>query len=219
LPPERLIVFVKRARPGEVKTRLAAGLGAEDAAALYRAMAEHVLRETAPGAGGYGRLVRFAPADAGDEIARWLPADECSPQGEGDLGARMAHAFASAFAEGATRVVLIGTDAPALERAHVEQAFAALADHDVVIGPACDGGYYLVGLAASRPALFDGVAWSTPAVHAQTVERAQALGLRRFTLPELRDVDTLADLRHEWKRLAPLLRGREALRQRLERAL
>lgn len=214
---ERLIVFVKYPRAGEVKTRLAREIGDDDAAVLYQAMAEHVLRVTAAGDGGYARLVRFAPADADADIARWLPADARAPQAAGDLGQRMAHAFDSAFAEGAARVVLIGTDAPALERDHVVQAFEALHDHDLVLGPACDGGYYLVGLVAPRRRLFEGIAWSTATVCGATLERAEALGLRHRLLPELRDVDTLADVRREWKRLAPVLQGREALRERLER--
>jgi len=219
LPGERLILFVKHPRPGDVKTRLAQDLGVDDAASLYQAMAEHVVRETTPAAGGYERLVRFAPAEAEDAIARWLPTVARGPQAAGDLGVRMADAFARAFGEGAGRVVLVGTDAPGLDRVLVGQAFGALRDHDVVIGPACDGGYYLIGLAAPCEGVFEGVAWSTPAVFAQTVARARALALRTFTLPELRDVDTLDDVRREWKRLAPLLEGREALRQRLERAL
>jgi rSAM/selenodomain-associated transferase 1 len=215
LPAERLVVFVKRPRAGEVKTRLARETGSEAAAVVYRAMAEHVLRATAPLDGTYDRVVSYAPADAGDEIRAWLPAETCLPQAEGDLGARMTHALASALASGASRAVLIGTDAPALGREHVLQAFAALRDVDLVLGPARDGGYYLVGLGAPRPALFEGIAWSTSSVCAATLERARALGLRHRLLPELRDVDTLADVRAEWERLAPLLSGREALARRL----
>jgi rSAM/selenodomain-associated transferase 1 len=218
LSADRLIVFVKRPRPGEVKTRLARDIGAPDAAWLYQAMAEHVLRETAAPPEAYERLVLFAPPEAEADIARWLPAEARAPQAAGDLGRRMADAFASAFADGARRVVLIGTDAPGLDRDLVEQAFAALHDHDVAMGPACDGGYYLIGLAAPHAGLFEGIAWSTATVCAATLERARALGLRHRLLPELRDVDTLADVRREWKRLAPLLEGREALRERLEPA-
>ncbi len=219
MPPERLLVFVKRPRAGEVKTRLGRDLGPEDAAELYRAMAEQVLAATAPAPGGYAREVWFAPAGAARDIAAWLPGETRRAQAGGDLGRRMDGAFASAFARGATRAVLIGTDAPALDRDRVERALDALRHHDLVLGPATDGGYYLIGLGASRPGLFRGVAWSTPAVLQATLERAAALGLRAALLDELRDVDTLADLRQEWKRLAPLLEGREALRRRIESAL
>ena len=216
--PDELIVFVKRPRPGDVKTRLAREIGAGDAAVLYRLMAEHVLRETAPAGRGYARVVLYAPADAGGDIAGWLPGEELAPQAAGDLGRRMAGAFATAFAQGALRAVLIGTDAPGLRRELVERAFADLGDHDLVLGPACDGGYYLIGLQAPRPELFEGIEWSTPTVCAATLARAHALGIRHRQLPELRDVDTLADVRHEWKRLVPLLAGHEALRARLEGA-
>ncbi|HET9316447.1 MAG TPA: TIGR04282 family arsenosugar biosynthesis glycosyltransferase [Vicinamibacteria bacterium] len=218
MPAERLIVFVKRPRAGEVKTRLASEVGPEEAAVLYRSMAEHVLQATAPSGGGYDRVVEYAPADAGDEVRRWLPAERCVPQVAGELGERMAHALARAFSEGVFRAVLVGTDVPALAREHVAQAFAALREADLVLGPAWDGGYYLVGLGAPRPALFEGIAWSTPTVREQTIGRARELGLRHRLLAELRDVDTLADVRAEWERLAPLLRGREALARKLRPA-
>lgn len=215
MPAERLIVFVKRPRAGEVKTRLAGQVGAEEAAVLYRSMAEHVLRATTSADAAYDRVVEYAPADGGDDVRRWLPAERCVAQAAGDLGERMANALARAFAEGVSRAVLVGTDAPALGREHVAQAFAALRGADLVLGPACDGGYYLVGVAAPRPELFEGIAWSTPAVLEQTIERSRALGLRHRLLAELRDVDTLADVRAEWERLAPLLSGREALARKL----
>ena len=215
MPVERLIVFVKRPRAGEVKTRLGREIGAEDAAALYRVMAEGVLRATSAPDAAHDRVVLYAPAEADGEIGRWLPHERRAPQADGDLGHRMAHAFARAFAEGATRAVLIGTDAPGLGRVHVERAFEALREVDLALGPAHDGGYYLIGLTAPRPDLFAGIAWSTATVRADTLQRARALGLRHRLLPELRDVDTLADVRAEWQRLAPLLEGREALARRL----
>src|SRR5437870_1988067 len=90
---DRLIVFVKAPRPGGVKTRLAAALGAEMAARLYRLLADEAIRRTAPRGGEYRRTVLFAPADAADELAGWLPGEELAPQCEGDLGRRIADAF------------------------------------------------------------------------------------------------------------------------------
>jgi rSAM/selenodomain-associated transferase 1 len=201
-----LLVFVKAAREGKVKTRLAAAVGDAAAAALYRAMAERVMEATAP-AGGYQRLVCFDPPDAGEEIRAWLGDDEALlPQGEGGLGARMAGAFAEAFRRGASRVAIIGTDAPAVSRAHVEEALRGLDDHEVVLGPARDGGYYLLALDRPRPELFDGIPWSTAAVLAATTERAAAHGLRVRLLPPEGDVDTLEDVRREWDSLLPVLR-------------
>jgi hypothetical protein len=201
-----LLVFVKAARAGTVKTRLAAAVGDAAAAALYRAMAEQVMEATGP-AGGYQRLVCFDPPDAGEEIRAWLGDDEALlPQGDGDLGARMAGAFAEAFRRGASRVAIIGTDAPAVSRARVEEALRGQDDQEVVLGPARDGGYYLLALDRPRPALFEGIPWSTAAVLAATTERAEAHGLHIRLLPPEGDVDTLEDVRREWDSLLPLLR-------------
>ena len=121
----------------------------------------------------------------------WEPAIERG----GDLGERMATAFADAFAAGSRRVALAGSDVPELTRERVGEAFSALDDHDMALGPAADGGYYLVALARPRPALFEGVAWSTERVLAETLERAAAAGLRVRLLGTLRDVDTPEDAR------------------------
>jgi len=210
-----LVVFVKEPRAGRVKTRLAAALGSEDAAAVYRAIAEGVVAGTLPEAGEYERLVFYDPPDAGERIRAWLPAGRLRKQGTGDVGARMADAFARCFARGASRVAIVGSDAPAVGRAEAREAFAALAAHDVVLGPARDGGYWLVGLRAPRPTLFEGVSWSTAAVLRETLERAAADGLSVARLGLRRDVDTVEDLRAEWPRVSPSLDP--ALRARVAR--
>jgi uncharacterized protein len=191
---DRLLVFVKAPRPGAVKTRLAASLGTERAAALYRAMAKEEIRRTAP-RGDYARVLCFDPPDARDEIAAWLPGEVLEPQHGADLGARMAHAIQSAFDAGARRVAVIGTDVPACGHEHVAAALRALDDHDVAIGPTHDGGYYLIALDRPRPALFQSIPWSTPSVLPATAERAGVLGLTVLMLDPLRDVDTLDDVR------------------------
>jgi rSAM/selenodomain-associated transferase 1 len=202
---DALIVFVKQPRPGHVKTRLARALGDEGAAAAYRAMAEAEIRGTAPAAtdagAEYERLFFFTPAEARAALTGWLTplvAPEplmCHPQDGADLGARMARAFKACFARGARRVAIVGTDVPDCARAHVAAAFAALDAHDVALGPTHDGGYYLLALSQPRPELFEGVAWSTPAVLPATLARASSLGLRVALLETLRDVDTLDDWR------------------------
>ena len=192
-------MFLKAPRPGQVKTRLAAEIGAGEAARVYRALAERVLAQTALQAGdAYRRLIFFSPADARDEIAAWLPGEVLVAQDGADLGQRIDAAFAHAFEGGATRVVLIGTDVPRLAREHVRQALAALESSPLVLGPATDGGYYLIALRARQPELFQGIAWSTDTVRAATLERAAALGLNVHLLEPLRDVDTAADLDAEW---------------------
>jgi rSAM/selenodomain-associated transferase 1 len=188
-------VFVKHPAPGAVKTRLAAAVGPEAAARLYRSLAERVLEATTPRAGEYERLVFFHPREALAAMRAWLPGARLVAQGAGDLGARMSDAVARAFARGAGRVALVGSDAPGVSRETVVAALDALDAADVVIGPAEDGGYYLVALRAPRPELFAGVAWSTPSVRAQTLTQAAAAGLSVRELAPLRDVDTLQDLR------------------------
>jgi rSAM/selenodomain-associated transferase 1 len=196
---------MKAPRPGAVKTRLAARIGAAAAAAVYRALAEEAARQTAPRGGEYERIFFHAPADAGPEMADWLPGESWRPQCDGDLGTRMAAAFGEAFGRGARRAAIVGTDVPELSAARIREALAALQDHELVVGPARDGGYYLIALSQPAPDLFAGVPWSTPAVLQATLERAGSLGLRTRLLSPLRDVDTLEDLRAEWRRVSPLL--------------
>jgi len=213
-----LVVFVKHPRPGAVKTRLAAAIGPEAAAGLYRALAEHVLEATTP-AGEYERLVFFDPPGALEEMRAWLPGVRLLAQSGADLGARMADAFARAFARGARRAAIVGTDAPAVSREKVTEALDALEDADVVLAPSEDGGYSLLALKEPRPELFAGIAWSTPAVAGETRARVAAAGLSLRELPPLRDVDTLEDLRVEWPAVRALLADRPQLLDAIEGAL
>ncbi|MDP8907876.1 MAG: TIGR04282 family arsenosugar biosynthesis glycosyltransferase, partial [Chloroflexota bacterium] len=122
------------------------------------------------------------------------PSGELWPQeGEG-LGVGLGGAFARGFARGYRRVLIISSDSPTLPRKVFEEAFAALDDHDLVLGPTHDGGYYLIGLTRPEPHLFEGIAWSTDAVYGQTLERAAERGLRVHTTAAWHDVDTIADL-------------------------
>jgi rSAM/selenodomain-associated transferase 1 len=191
-----VVVFAKAPRPGYAKTRLAPALGAEGAARLARR-----LLETALGAAldaGVGPVELCGAPDALDPafdgLARRAVAT-LSAQGEGDLGARMARAFERGLREHG-RVIVIGTDAPALDAAYLRGAAAALVDHDAVFGPALDGGYTLVGLRRRAPALFEGMAWSTARVMDETRARLARLGLRHAELAPLADIDEPADLRH-----------------------
>ncbi len=214
-----LIVFLKHPKPGAVKTRLAPALGAETAAALYRALAEEVLVATAPRLGEYETLVFFDPPEAVEEMRAWLPGARLRPQCAGDLGVRMAEAFARTFERGARRVAIIGTDVPAMTRETVAGALADLEESDVVVGPAEDGGYYLLALREPRPELFENVAWSTPTVLEETLARAATAGLRVQQLQRLRDIDTLEDLRDEWLRVRLLLEGQPELQRRVNTLL
>jgi hypothetical protein len=212
-----LALFLKEPRAGAVKTRLIPALGAPGAAALYRALAEAVVAATRPGPGDYERLFFFAPAEAHAAMSAWFPGEAWIAQEGPDLGARMSSAFDEAFRRGADRVAIVGTDVPGLTRDDIAAALASLEDHDLVLGPARDGGYYLIALARPRPALFQGIAWGTGSVLAATMERAASLGLSVRVLAERRDIDTLDDVRAEWGRIRPLVTG--SLAESLARAL
>ncbi len=188
-----LIIFVKAPRPGWVKTRLAESLGPDAACDAYKRMVKRLLREVEalPNV-----QLRFSPDDAESELGRWLrPGWTILPQGGGDLGARLSRTFAGSFAAGAARVAIIGSDCPFISVDDIEQAWSALNDHDVVLGPAHDGGYWLVALRAPAPVIFEDIPWSTGRVLNVTLSRARESGLRVHLLRELRDVDTVEDLR------------------------
>ena len=189
--PRQLIIFVKAPRVGAVKTRLAESIGAEAACAAYRQMAGVLVTQLS---GEREVLLRFTPDDAGLEIQPWLRSGwRCSPQEAGDLGERLKRAFDDAFGEGATRVVIIGSDCPAITSDDIVAARQALETHDLVLGPARDGGYWLVGLRESQPALFDEMIWSTSTVLRDTLDRARRPGLQTHLRRELMDVDSAAE--------------------------
>lgn len=214
-----LAVFVKDPRPGTVKSRLAAAIGAEAAAAVYRVLAEGVVRRTAPRRDAYDRVIVFDPEEAGGAVGEWLgvPAALLLPQSGGDIGARMERAFAALFQRGARRVVLIGTDVPALAFEDIRGALESLDEHDVAIGPATDGGYYLIALKRPQPELFREMRWSSGDVLASTLDRAAGRDLSVRALRPMGDVDTVADLAAEWERIRPLLD--ERTREGIERAV
>ncbi len=189
---DQLIVFARYPERGKVKTRLAAELGADEALAVYRQLLAHTERVTAPLAAA--RVLWLAEAPPPGAPPLWPDGPQRVQPAGADLGQRMRHAFGEAFARGAQRAVVIGTDCPGLSTAHLRQAYERLLTHDVVLGPATDGGYYLLGLRAPQPALFAGISWSTATVLADTRAAAQRQQLRVALLPELSDVDTAADL-------------------------
>ena len=197
----RVIVFLKAPRPGLVKTRLAAALDEAAAAAIDVVL---VNRTIAALARCEDVELRFAPDDAQAEIERWRrPVWSLKPQGPGDLGQRLARAFAEAFAAGASRVLALGTDCPGLAPEDIADALAALAGNEVVLGPAEDGGYWLIGLRQPAPALFEGIPWSTDQVFTATEAKARASGKSVAILRRQLDIDTLEDWRR-WQKTQPL---------------
>ncbi len=200
--PDRLIVFTRHPVPGRVKTRLIPALGPAGAAALQQAMTRHTL-EVASVLEGDGVTVEVRFDGGGREaVRRWLgDRFPLAEQGDGDLGERMRRAFDDAFAAGTGRALLIGTDCPDLDAPLLRAARAALDRHDLVLGPARDGGYYLIGLRQPAPDLFRDVPWGTDTVLARTEGIARGLGLAVARLPVLDDVDRPEDL-PVWTRAA-----------------
>jgi len=197
-----VMVFAKA--PGEAKTRLIPALGAAGAGALHRRLVMHCLRAARDSR--LGPVELWCAPDTSDpffrECERWLGISLWA-QGEGDLGARMQRAFESALVH-AARAILIGSDIPALSAQYLRDAERALAGgDDVVIGPAEDGGYVLVGLSRCDPELFRGIPWGGPKVLPETRRRIAALGWRLSELPALWDVDRPEDL----ERLPQEMRG------------
>ncbi len=189
-----VLVFAKAPAPGAVKTRLSPPFSGEQAAALYRAFAADSLSaaEDVPGAKA---VVAYAPHPDWPDPA-WLrtPAPEWFPQEGADLGQRLAAATGKAFIDGADRVVVIGTDSPQLAPARIEEAFSRLAAAPVVLGPAKDGGYYLIGLRGPNPTLFDDIPWSSAEVLKTTLARAAELHVGVHLLGPLEDIDDAASL-------------------------
>lgn len=200
---DRLIVFARYPSPGQVKTRLIPALGAEGAARLHEEMVFRTLACAQRAAHANDARVTACFTGAGARaMRRWLGDGlEYRVQRGTTLGERMDRALTETLAA-ADLAVLIGTDCPGLTPALLGDALAALRGRDLVLGPASDGGYYLVGLRRPCPALFDGIAWGTDAVRSQTLAAAARLGLTVHQLPRLDDIDRPEDL-PAWDRLRP----------------
>lgn len=187
-------VLLARAPAAPGKTRLTATLSVDDAVALRRAL----LLDTydALCAAGVDVTVAFTPNEARAEFQTLLTrsGSRFIPQRGADLGARMHAAMADAYARGADRVVLVGSDLPSLPPTHVSDAFRRLDTHEVVVGPSEDGGYYLIGLREPREELFAGIEWGSAHVLAETLARVGNLRLSVAQIALWFDVDTQADL-------------------------
>jgi rSAM/selenodomain-associated transferase 1 len=202
-----LIIFAKAPIPGQVKTRLCPPLTGDEAATLHGSMVLDVLERTRPstgsgpraqprGASGWDRFLACAPSAQHVFFRIMEERYQVSlfSQAGDDLGVRMHDAFRTVFELGYHKAVLIGTDVPSLSSRLVAQALASLSTHDVVLGPALDGGYYLIGLTHPQPDLFAGLPWSSDRVCALTQEKARALQLSLELLPPQRDLDTVEDV-------------------------
>ena len=190
----RVLLFTKFPQPGLVKTRLGQAVGAENAAQLQKAFIEDELRMLA-GIGADVTLCCDPFRPLADYERLFGPGITYRPQQGADLGERMLRALHLALLENTEAAVLIGSDLPDLPGTHVREAFTALRSAQVCLGPATDGGFYLLGLREPLPAdIFKGVAWSGPQVLKKTLANCEPRGVSHRLLPAWPDVDTVDDL-------------------------
>jgi len=226
----RLIIFGRYPVVGQTKTRLIPDLGSAGAAQLQRSLSEHVLQTALSGAWTTPYELEFCfTGGSKEKVRRWLVSDKIhlTLQSEGDLGRRMFLAMAAAFDKGHGRVVLVGTDVPALSGDHLVEAFNALNCHDLVFGPSVDGGYWLVG-SRRKLNVFNGISWSNANVLKNTLKLANTNGWSVHCLDPLTDMDTLSDLEkwqpgRKWQRpylsvIIPVLDEAEHLRKTIAKA-
>lgn len=192
-----LILFAKAPVPGQVKTRLCPPLSGDEAASLHGSMVLDML-EHSRSLKGTDRVLAASPSPDHpffQAVASRFGIDLWEQTGI-DLGARMASAFHTAFERGYEHAVIVGSDIPELTAHPIRQALSLLTEHDLVLGPTLDGGYYLIGMNRPIPELFTDIPWSTANVCSITHRKAEALGLSVGMTSPLRDLDTLEDLHH-----------------------
>jgi len=190
-----LVMFAKFPEQGQVKSRLTKDLGEERATDLYRCFIEDLLLRLS--GGNYRFQIAFYPADKEREIREMFGHELLyTPQSGEDLGERMKNAFSRCFSEGPRSVVIIGSDIPDLPVWIIEEAFFSLDDHDAVIGPSVDGGYYLIGFRNEtfNPDIFAGPIWGTEDVFRQTMTILRETGTLVHVLPPWQDIDNVEDI-------------------------
>ena len=186
---KHLLIFCKNPVLGQCKTRLAASIGAEKALAVYEFLLTHTAKITAKVQAK--RVVHYSNYIQTQDAFSDTIFNKAVQSGS-DLGQRMAHALEEAFDQGATKAILIGSDLYDLSAALIESAFEALNDHDAVIGPASDGGYYLIGMNQPISEIFNNKYWGTPSVLSDTLTNLTPY--KTAILVEKNDIDTLSDL-------------------------
>jgi uncharacterized protein len=188
----KLLVFTRFPEPGKVKTRLVPALGNEGACRVHKEMTEYTL--TVLLTSGAELEIWFEGGDEGS-MRSWLGQNlRYRPQRQGDLGAKLIQAFVEAFSDNEDCVAAVGCDCPDLTSEHIREAFSRLREFDLVLGPAKDGGYYLIGMRTPQTNLFKEINWGSKYVLQQTLAIAMELGLKVSLLEELADVDRPEDL-------------------------
>jgi rSAM/selenodomain-associated transferase 1 len=191
-----LILVTRFPQPGRTKTRLIPALGAAGAAQLQRSMTELLVArlQTVCDRASLALEVHFADGSL-TQMRNWLGDDmTLKPQGTGNLGERLQAAFQQGFHEGRQPILMVGSDCPDLGEGHITQALSALHHHDVVIGPAHDGGYYLIGLKQPHSSLFENISWGQSCVLKETIAIAASQELSVALLDPLCDIDRPEDL-------------------------
>jgi uncharacterized protein len=191
-----ILFFIKAPVRGTVKTRLAEALGDDVALELYKNFILDGLETVKQS--GYPFSICIYPPEAGKEVAFWLGGSyRYLPQRGDDLGERMENAFIHCFREGCERAILIGSDLPDLTAAVLREAISSLAQCDAVLGPASDGGYYLIGFNkhSFSPRIFHGISWGGKTVFQDTLEMLRSSAHAVYLTPRWNDVDTMDDLK------------------------
>jgi rSAM/selenodomain-associated transferase 1 len=206
-PHERVLgLLAKQPKPGFVKTRLAAESSADFAAAVATALLTDSVERLASVEAR--RVLAYTPPEAEPFFSQLVRGRFLLiPQVEGDLGRRMAAFFQHQFQAGARQVVLVGVDSPTLPLSYIEEAFSKLDRADLSLGPATDGGYYLLGCSSRIPPIFENITWGQPNVLKDTIARLQNSSWKLDLLPPWYDVDTLNDWRMLCGHLAALRRA------------
>ena len=189
---DRLIIFVKNPEIGRVKTRLAKIIGDEQALSIYQKLLLYT-KEITKGLNADKAVYYSEHIDNNDLWDNMLFSKHL--QRGDDLGERMQNAFADAFAQGKERVIIMGSDCLELETYMIKEAFAVLENNDVVLGPAKDGGYYMIGMTAFLPTLFEDKNWSTDDLLMDTILDLKKMNAKYYLLKTLNDIDTIEDLK------------------------
>ncbi len=192
-----LIIFIKNPIAGRVKTRLARSIGDEAALQIYHELLNHT-HQVSSALSGVDRAVYYSDFVNISDLWETSAYQKFLQTGE-DLGERMYQAFQHSFSRGYTRAVIIGSDCAELTPAILEDAFQSLENHDFVLGPALDGGYYLLGMNQLEESIFRNKKWSTQHVLSDTMQDLQARAYSYHLLPKLSDIDELKDW-EAWKK-------------------
>lgn len=196
LDKKGIIVFAKYPENGKVKTRLSATIGENFAKNFYKICAEHTFEEILKvNDKNKEQFLFYSDKKNKNKISEWTENKFlCFPQRGKDLGEKMLNAFKTIKKENATKAIIVGTDLPDISSDILNKSFELLNDSDIVIGPATDGGYYLLGMKKIYKELFSNMPWSSDILFDKTLNVIKELGLEASILPELSDIDTEEDL-------------------------